>query len=87
MQEPPGGAHNNPDEAARQLRRVLLRELSNLQSGSQRRRVREKNKKFRKMGEYSSYFRTAITREVNSLQGFVSTKIRSISRKAEKDTE
>ena len=87
VQEPPGGAHNNPDEAARQLRRVLLRELSNLQSGSQRRRVREKNKKFRKMGEYSSYFRTAITREVNSLQGFVSTKVRSISRKAEKDTE
>lgn len=87
VQEPPGGAHNNPDEAARQLRRVLLRELSNLQSGSQRRRVREKNKKFRKMGEYSSYFRTAITREVNSLQGFVSTKMRSISQKAEKDTE
>lgn len=87
VQEPPGGAHKNPDEAARNLRRVLLRELSDLQSGSQKRRVREKYKKFRNMGEYSSYFRTAITREVDALQGFVSTKMRNLSRRAEKDTE
>ena len=79
--------HKNPDEAARNLRRVLLRELSDLQSGSQKRRVREKYKKFRNMGEYSSYFRTAITREVDALQGFVSAKMRNLSRRAEKDTE
>ena len=38
--EPPEGAHTNPDDAARQLRRVLVEELADLQSKSQRRRLR-----------------------------------------------
>ena len=38
--EPPEGAHANPDEAGRQLRRVLVEELADLQSKSQRRRLR-----------------------------------------------
>ena len=37
VREPPGGAHTNPDEAARELRRVLLRELAELQAMSIRR--------------------------------------------------
>ena len=69
--EPPEGAHTNPDDAARQLRRVLVEELADLQSKSQKRRLRERYKKFRKMGEYSSHFRAAIRREVDALQGFV----------------
>ena len=32
------------------------------------------------MGEYSSHFRTAITREVNSLRGIVSTRVRRMLR-------
>ena len=54
VQEPPGGAHRNPDEAARQLRRVLLQELAQLQTVSSRRLLSERYRKFRKMGEYSS---------------------------------
>ena len=81
VQEPPGGAHRNPDEAARQLRRVLLQELAQLQTVSTRRLMSERYRKFRKMGEYSSHFRAAITREVNSLQGLVATGVRRIARR------
>ena len=81
VREPPGGAHTNPDEAARQLRRVLLQELAALQSMSKRRLLGERYKKFRKMGEYSSHFRAAITREMNALQGRLSTSVRRIARR------
>ena len=79
--EPPGGAHKNPAEAARQLRRALLQELADLQSMSARRMLKSRYKKFRKMGEYSSHFRSAITREVNALQGFVATGVRRVARR------
>ncbi len=87
VQEPPGGAHKNPDEAARQLRRVLLQELADLQTRSARRLMSERYKKFRKMGEYSSHFRAAITREVNSLQGLVATGVRRIARRGKGQSE
>ena len=41
----------------------------------------ERYKKFRRMGEYSSHFRIAITREVNSLQGLVATGVKRIARR------
>ena len=85
--EPPGGAHTNPDEAARQLRRVLLQELADLQSMSSRRMLRDRYKKFRNMGEYSSHFRAAITREVNALQGLVATGVRRIARRHPQEPE
>ena len=81
VSEPPGGAHTNADEAARQLRRAVLRELAELQGMSQRRITKDRYKKFRKMGEYSSRFRSAIRREVNALQGFVSTGVKRIARR------
>ena len=81
VQEPPGGAHTDHDEAARQLRRVLLQELSQLQSKSGRSLLRDRYKKFRNMGEYSSHFRAAINREASALQGFVSTGVRRIARR------
>ncbi len=79
--EPSGGAHTNPDEAARQLRRTLLKELAELQSMSKRRMVKNRYKKFRNMGEYSSHYRAAITREVNALQGYVVTGVKRIARR------
>jgi acetyl-CoA carboxylase carboxyl transferase subunit beta len=81
VQEPSGGAHTNPDEAARQLRRALLHEMADLQSISIRRIVGRRYKKFRKMGEYSSHFRSAITREVDALQGLVATGVKRIARR------
>ena len=79
--EPPEGAHANPDDAARQLRRVLMEELADLQSKSHKRRLRARFKKFRKMGEYSSHFRAAIRREVDALQGFVTTGVKRVARR------
>jgi acetyl-CoA carboxylase carboxyl transferase subunit alpha len=79
--EPQGGAHNNADEAARQLRSALIRELSAMQPTSAKRRINERYKKFRRMGEYSSRFRAAIVRDVDALQGFVSRKMRRIARR------
>ena len=87
IQEPPDGAHTNPDEAARQLRRVLVEELADLQSKSQRRRLRSRYKKFRKMGEYSSHFRAAIRREVDALQGFVTTGVKRVARRGPAEPE
>ena len=81
VQEPPGGAHTDPDEAARQLRRVLLQELSGLHSKSGRNLLRDRYKKFRNMGEYSSHFRAAINREASALQGLVSSGVRRIARR------
>ena len=85
VQEPPGGAHTDPEEAARQLRRVLLQEIAELQSKSARSLLKDRYKKFRNMGEYSSYFRAAITREANALQGFVSSGVRRIARRQQED--
>ena len=80
VQEPPGAAHDNPDEVSRELRRVLLRDLAELQSMSARRRMRRRHLKFRNMGEYSSRLRAAIAREVDALQGFVATGVKRIAR-------
>ena len=87
VQEPPGGAHTNPAEAARQLRRVLLQELAELQAKSRRRILADKYKKYRKMGEYGSHFKAAITREVNSLQGLVVAGAKRIRRRKNKTPE
>lgn len=81
VQEPPGGAHTDPDEAARQLRRILLQELSTLQTRPKRSLLKDRYKKFRNMGEYSSHFRASINREVSALQGFVATGVRRIARR------
>ena len=77
--EPPGGAHTQPEEAARLLRRMLLQELAELQSMSKRRILGNRYKKFRNMGGYSSRFRAAITREVNALQGLVATGVKRMA--------
>ena len=83
--EPPGGAHTQPDEAARLLRRILLQEMVDLQSLAMRRVLRLRYKKFRNIGEYGSHFRAAITREVNGLQGLVATGVRRIARRRRSD--
>ena len=79
--EPPGGAHTNPDEAARQLKRILVSELVALQLKSTKKMLRERYKKYRNIGEYSSHFRAAITREVSTLRGLVSSGVRRIARR------
>ncbi|MXY22628.1 MAG: acetyl-CoA carboxylase carboxyl transferase subunit beta [Dehalococcoidia bacterium] len=69
--EPPNGAHSDPDEAARLLHRAMVSELSALQSMTQKKLERDRYKKYRSMGEYSSRIRVKIAKEVNSLQNLV----------------
>ena len=78
--EPNGGAHLNPNEAARYLRRALVHELAALHSTSTNKLIRQRYKKFRKMGEYSSYFRSAVSGEVRELQSFVLQSVKNIAR-------
>ena len=80
--EPPGGAHLDPEEAARQLRRMIVSELVNLQSTSTKKMLKDRYKKYRNIGEYSSYFSAALTREVNALQNLVSSGARWITRRS-----
>jgi acetyl-CoA carboxylase carboxyl transferase alpha subunit len=68
VHEPEGGAHNDPDEAARLLRNAILRELLDIQQLPLNKLVKERYKKYRSMGEYTSHFRSAISKEVTQLQ-------------------
>ena len=81
IQEPPGGAHEDPDEASRQLRRILLQELADLQEVSKRKMLRSRYKKFREMGKYSSRFRTAVSRETSALKSFVGSGVKRLARR------
>jgi len=75
--EPSGGAHNNADDAARILSRELIKEISTIQSFSKRKLVGDRQKRFRNVGEYSSYFRQAISTEVGFLKGLVKPSSKS----------
>ena len=77
--EPNQGAHRDHHEASRLLKRALLQNLADLQTISKRRRLRERTKKFRNMGEYSSRLKSTISREVNSLRGTVLRKVNELN--------
>ncbi len=76
--EPEGGAHGDPDEAARLLRRVLMRELASIQDIYPRTLVRRRQRKFRRMGEYGSRFRNAVKRELTTLQAAFSATMKAL---------
>ncbi len=85
--EPQRGAHSNPNEAARHLKRALLHELAELHATSIKRLVKQRYKRFRKMGEYSTHFRSAITSEVSHLQSYVAKGVRRIRKRRGQDAE
>ena len=66
--EPAGGAHSDPDEAARLLERAIVRELALLQAMPAKRRLRQRYEKYRNMGEYSSRVRATVTREFSAVR-------------------
>jgi acetyl-CoA carboxylase carboxyl transferase alpha subunit len=74
--EPPGGAHMNPDEAARLLGRALARALAQVAVRSPGKRSKARYKRFRNMGEYTPYFRVALAREIARLGGAVKARAR-----------
>ncbi len=69
--EPEGGAHTDPDSAAFEAKNVLLQELVSLQSLSLPKLLRTRYDRFRRVGQYNTYFKVAVTREVAHLQGYL----------------
>ena len=84
--EPSEGAHRDPGEAALILKNVLEEEMTTLMAHSTRRVLRDRYRKFRNMGEYSSHFRVAFTKEVSSLQSYVSHRVRRIRRRRRQES-
>ena len=78
---PPEEGRANPDALALVLRTAIEGELDVLQARSPRRLLRDRYRKYRKMGEYSSHFRVALTQEVAHLQSYVAHKVRRIRRR------
>jgi len=70
--EPKGGAHVDPDEAARQLKKFLLNELVEIQGVSSGRLVRARYDKFRRMGRYSSRISVTLSKEREQIQDYLS---------------
>ncbi len=76
--EPAEGAHSQPEEASRLLETCLLQELRELRDASPDRLVRLRHRKFRRMGEHSHYFRTALRREVTQMGSFLGRRVKGI---------
>jgi acetyl-CoA carboxylase carboxyl transferase subunit beta len=88
--EPEGGAHVDPDEAARLLKTPLLRQLLEVQQVPRAKLVKNRYKKFRRMGEYSSYFRSAISKELADVQDLLQRGVSKLKQRlstAEKESQ
>ena len=62
--EPEGGAHTDVDEAARQLERLLVQSLLDVQMSFKRTLLRKRYAKFRRMGTASTVFENTLAAEV-----------------------
>jgi acyl-CoA carboxylase subunit beta len=65
--EPPGGAHLDPDWAARELRDALVREVYELEQVPLKKLVRRRYRRYRAIGEYSSVFKEMLVEETREL--------------------
>ena len=76
--EPQGGAHADPDEAARLLRGALVAQLLEIQAQPMKKVLRARYAKFRRMGLYNYYLNTAVARELAELQEFLSRRVEDV---------
>ncbi len=65
--EPPDGAHSSPQQAAEFLRYAVMREFAQITRMSTSRLLRERHRKFRRMGELSEFSQEAMNHEVDVL--------------------
>ena len=65
--ESPDGAHSSPQQAAEYLRYAVMREFAQITRMSTGRLLRERHRKFRRMGELSEFSQEAMNREVDVL--------------------
>jgi len=66
--EPGEGAHTDPQGTAQELRRALVRALAETDKVALEKRLKKRYKKYRRMGEYTSYFRLYLARELDALR-------------------
>lgn len=76
--EPKGGAHTDPEEAARQLKKFLLDEVVEAQGVYPRTLVRERYERYRLMGRYSTRIGFALSREMAQLQDGVARVVEEL---------
>jgi acetyl-CoA carboxylase carboxyl transferase subunit beta len=65
--EPNGGSHNNPRQAANDLEYSIYKHLAETSRISTGKLMKERNKKFRQMGELNPFAHSAIQQEVSAL--------------------
>ena len=70
--EPTNGSHTDPKEAAVALQVSVLKELAGLSKLSEGKLRKQRYRKFRRMGERSTYSHEAVIREVELLRGISS---------------
>ncbi len=76
--EPKGGAHADPDEAARQLKKLLLSELVRIQKFHHRTLVKERYERFRHVGRYGTRLGVVISREMAQLQEYLARRVEEL---------
>ena len=76
--EPEDGAHTNFDAAARQLERMLVQSLLDVQTGFSFSMLRKRFRKFREIGSFSTYFQATLASEVTQFQGSMSKGLRDL---------
>ncbi|MBI2760287.1 MAG: acetyl-CoA carboxylase carboxyl transferase subunit beta [Chloroflexi bacterium] len=72
--EPEGGAHIDHDAASRHLRTALLRALAELGQQPAKKLMRARYRRYRDIGEYSSYIGTTLAHEVYELRTAIKNK-------------
>lgn len=76
--EPEGGAHRDPDYAAVLVLDAIVECLAELTEYSPERLVRERYRKFRRMGQTNTYFRELVAQEVAELSGLIARGLGSL---------
>jgi acyl-CoA carboxylase subunit beta len=78
ISEPAGGAHRAHDAATENLKQALVRELTAIQGDSPREIVKQRYRKLRAAGRYSSYLGVKVRREVSDLGDAVGRRTAAI---------
>jgi acetyl-CoA carboxylase carboxyl transferase alpha subunit/acetyl-CoA carboxylase carboxyl transferase beta subunit len=76
--EPVGGAHRDHDEAARELKVAIVRELIQVQGESPADLVKHRYAKLRGLGQYSNYLGETVAHEFGEIGGAVGRRAASI---------
>ncbi|MGH2587826.1 MAG: carboxyl transferase domain-containing protein, partial [Dehalococcoidia bacterium] len=89
--EPPGGAHQEHEAAARRLGAAIARALAEIQPTSAKKLVEQRYRKYRALGGQSGYITTAVVQEISGLRDAIGRRAGSavarIRRRREKPEE